>query len=338
MPLRGFLVFFVAVLLTILYSEQSCTAGEAKEYLSPSASQESQADKAQNYTFKASAQQKVDPNGLTITGSAGSDEKEGAESLKLEPVTPMQQLDISPDFLDKTLQSDSHKIEATIINPFRSAVIAAEVSGIIEHYSFEVGDHVAVGATIAEISRKRYGLAVEKAQQALDALRIALKRAQKDREIKQKLVSMDASSVQELLRTEAEVEITEARLHEAEIALKQALLDLDLCQVRAPFSGYLAVRYKEPFEAVGPLEKMFALVDSSKVFAVAYVPENLMPFFKKGNKAAFIDSAGKQFIGKVDKIEPIIDPKTGTQKVYVLMDNAEEQLGIGMSGSLESVQ
>jgi RND family efflux transporter MFP subunit len=338
MPSSGFLVSFVAALLICLYSGQCSCASESNEYPPPSRSQQLHTDKSPDHTFKASAQQKVDPNGLTITGSTDSDDKEKAESLKLEPATPMQRFEVSPDLLDKNQQSNSHKIEATIINPFRSAAIAAEVSGIIEHYSFEVGDRVTEGATIAEISRKRYGLAVEKAEQTLDALRIAVKRAQKDREIKQKLVSMDASSVQELLRSEAEVEITEARLHEAEIALKQALLDLDLCQVKAPFSGYLAVRYKEPFEAVGPLEKMFALVDSSKVFAVAYVPENLMPFFKKGNKAAFIDSAGKQFIGKVDKIEPIIDPKTGTQKVYVLMDNAEEQLGIGMSGSLESVQ
>ena len=71
------------------------------------------------------------------------------------------------------------------------------------------------GATIAEISKKRYGLAVEKAQQNLDALRIALKRAHKDKEIKQQLVLMDASSVQELMRAEAEAEITEARVHEA---------------------------------------------------------------------------------------------------------------------------
>lgn len=242
MPLRSLRVLFVVGFCTIVYSEQSCTAGEAKDYLPPSASQGSQLDDSQNYTFRTSAQQKVDPNGLTVTGSAGSDVKEKAESLRLEPVTPLQQLDTSPDFLDKTLQSNSRKIEATIINPFRSAAIAAEVGGIIEHYSFEVGDHVAEGATIAEISRKRYSLAVEKAQQNSDALRIALKRALKDKEIKQKLVSMDASSVQELMKAEAEVEITEAKLHEAEIALKQTLLDLDLCQVKAPFSGYLVLR------------------------------------------------------------------------------------------------
>ena len=209
-------------------------------------------DKSPDHTFKASAQQKVDPNGLTITGSADSDDKEKAESLKLEPATPMQRFEVSPDLLDKNQQSNSHKIEATIINPFRSAAIAAEVSGIIEHYSFEVGDRVTEGATIAEISRKRYGLAVEKAEQTLDALRIAVKRAQKDREIKQKLVSMDASSVQELLRSEAEVEITEARLHEAEIALKQALLDLGLVSSQGSFFRLFGRQIQGAIRGCGP--------------------------------------------------------------------------------------
>ena len=79
-------------------------------------------------------------------------------------------------------------------------------------------------------------------------------------------------------------------------------------------------------------------MDSRKVYAVAYVPEDLMPLFRKGSKATFSDSSGRQFFGEVAKMEPMIDPKTGTQKVYVLIDNFEEKLGIGMSGSLESVQ
>ncbi|MBI4963449.1 MAG: efflux RND transporter periplasmic adaptor subunit [Desulfomonile tiedjei] len=273
-----------------------------------------------------------------MTSSAYSVEK--APSVLITPgdPEPFKQIE-PPDFLDQSQQKTTlGKIEATIINPFRSAAIAAEVSGIIEHYNFEVGDHVKKGVIIAEISKKRYALGVERAKQSLDAFRIALKRAQKDKEIKEKLVSLDASSVQELLRAEAEAEITEQKIHEAETLLKQALLDLEACQVKAPFSGYLAIRYKEPFEAVGSLEKMFTLVDSSKVYAVAYVPENLMPLFKKGAKAAFNDSSGRQFVGEVDKIEPIIDPKTGTQKIFVLMNNAEEQLAIGMSGALESVQ
>ena len=71
---------------------------------------------------------------------------------------------------------------------------------------------------------------------------------------------------------------------------------------------------------------------------MAYVPEDLMPLFKKGSRAAFNGSSGRQFFGEVEKIEPIIDPKTGTKKIYVLMDNSEQQLEIGMTGSLQAIK
>ncbi len=89
---------------------------------------------------------------------------------------------------------------------------------------------------------------------------------------------------------------------------------------------------------MAPLEKIFAFIDSSKVYAVAYVPETLMEHFKNGAKAAFNDSHGRSFVGEVEKIEPVMDPKTNSQKVYVLMDNAKEHLRVGMTGSLESVR
>ena len=86
------------------------------------------------------------------------------------------------------------------------------------------------------------------------------------------------------------------------------------------------------------IEKLFTLVDSAKVYAVAYVPENMIRDFEKGKEAAFSQPSGKQFLGRVERIEPIIDPKTDTQKVYVLIDNSQGNLGVGMSGSLESVK
>jgi hypothetical protein len=60
--------------------------------------------------------------------------------------------------------------------------------------------------------------------------------------------------------------------------------------------------------------------------------------FEKGKEAAFSQPSGRQFLGRVERIEPIIDPKTDTQKVYVLIDNSQGNLGVGMSGSLESVK
>jgi len=262
------------------------------------------------------------------------------ESTPLEPNagTGAPSIEITPIPSDSNIFSDAPKVDATIINPFRFAAVATEVTGIIQEYNFEIGQLVQKGSVILEISKKRYELAAEKAGDNLRGLRLALKRAQKEKEIRERLVSLDASTVQDLLKAEAEEEILEQKVREAEVILKQTQLDLEACQVKAPFTGYIAVRYKEPFEAAGPLEKLFSLIDSSKVYAVAYVPENLMQFFQKGSKAAFNDSYGRQFVGEVDKIEPTIDPKTGSQKVFVLMDNAQERLGIGMTGSLESIK
>jgi len=277
-------------------------------------------------------------NSVKTTNNVSVTPGEGEGQLKLRPEEQIPQLEFSPDLQDMEQRPETTQIQATIINPFRTAAVATEVGGIIAEYNFETGDKVEKGTTILEISRKRYDLAVQKARQNLNALDLAVKRAQKDKEIKERLVSLDASSLQELLKSETEMEIVESKRREAEITLKQAILDLESCQVKAPFTGYLALRYKEPFEAASPLEKLFAFIDNSKVYAVAYVPENLMQYFKKGSKAAFNDSYGRHFVGAVEKIEPIIDPKTGSQKVYVLMDNADEQLGIGMTGSLESVK
>ncbi len=153
----------------------------------------------------------------------------------------------SPDVSIGTFQDDkTHKIEATVINPFRIAAVAAEVGGLIENFYFEPGDLVQKGETIVEISKKRYDVIFRKAQENVNALRSALERAKKDKAIKEKLVEMDATSEQELMRAEAEVEITEHRMKEAEFALEQAALDLEACQVKSPFTGYLAIRHKEP--------------------------------------------------------------------------------------------
>lgn len=226
------------------------------------------------------------------------------------------------------------RIDATIINPFRNPTVGSEVGGIIDAFNFEPGDFIKEGNVVLEISKKRYSLAARKAQEKLEALKTALRRAEKDREIKEKLVTLDASSMQDLLRAEAEVEITQYRIQEAQTELDQALLDLQSCQVKAPFSGYLALRYREAHEVVPANEKLFLMVDSSKVFAVANVPEHQSDHFKRGDSAIFRHVSGREFIGTVARVEPVIDPKTDTRRISVLIDNPAEDLVAGMTGSL----
>lgn len=225
-------------------------------------------------------------------------------------------------------------IEATIINPFRSANVGTEVGGIIQAFHFEEGQLIKKGQPVAEISPKRYKILYDKAVEVVKGMEFAHKRALQDLKLKKELLASDAITRQEVLKAATEVDIAVTRLRESQREQELAELNLSDCVIKAPFTGYLAVRYKQPFEPIERLEKLFALVDSAKVYAVANIAEDLLGKFTMGTVATFEDATGRKFTGTVKKIGKLIDPKSKTKRVYVLIDNAGAQLEIGMTGSL----
>ncbi len=227
------------------------------------------------------------------------------------------------------------KIDAVVINPYRSANVGAQVGGVIAAMHFDEGDFIREGQVAAELDSKRYRITVMRAEDRLKALQVAFKRQEEEARLRGELLELDATTRQELEKAKAEAEIARFRVDEAKQELELARFDLSCCNVKAPFSGYLAVRYKQPNEPVERLEKIFALVDSAKVHAVANVPEPLLDRFKIGTKAVLRYGPDKTVTGTVDRIGKLIDPKSRTKRVYLLVDNSANQLEVGMTGVLE---
>jgi multidrug resistance efflux pump len=126
---------------------------------------------------------------------------------------------------------------------------------------------------VAVIYPKRYELMVLRTEERLKGLEVALRRAEEEAKIKEELFALSATTRQEVARTRAEAEIARFRVAEAASELDINRFDLSSCKIKAPFSGHFAVRYKQPDESVERGEKVFAIVDSAKVYAVANVPE-----------------------------------------------------------------
>jgi RND family efflux transporter MFP subunit len=229
-------------------------------------------------------------------------------------------------------------IEAVVVNPYKSANVGTQVSGIIQRFHFDEGDFVQSGQIVAEIEPTRYMYLTQRADERVKALEAALKQAEEEAGLRDELVNMNASTRREVLKAKSEAEIARHKLEEARKELDLARFDLDACKIMAPFSGHLAVRYKQPDETVDRLEKTFAIVDSSKVLAVANVPENRLDEFKIGMEASFVYSPDKSFRGKVERIGKLIDPKSKTKRVYLLLDNSSASLEVGMTGSLQLVK
>jgi RND family efflux transporter MFP subunit len=226
--------------------------------------------------------------------------------------------------------STPEKISA-VIYPYQSCTVSTEVRGIIDFMKFKEGDTVDQGVVIAEISRARYEALVGEFRGNYDAVERTLERAKENVAIQEELYSKRACTYDDVVKARAEVSILAARKEEADFKLKQAKLNLEACIIRAPFSGNISVLYHEPYEAVENLEKLFGVIDTSKVYARVNWPEARLGELEIGKKAAF-HYGGRAVEGKVEKISSLIDPASRSKRVHILLDNADRKLQVGMSG------
>jgi len=250
---------------------------------------------------------------------------------KASPGNPKSESD--SEGLEEILGS-AERIEAAVIHPYRTANVGSEVSGVVKAVNYNEGERIEKGDTVCEIDDDRYAITAGKAKTKLRGLELALKTADQKLKLQEDLVALGASNLQEVLKARAERDIAREKVQEAGEELRLAALNLRACSVKAPFAGYLAVRYKEPYETVERLGRLFAIVDGSQVYAVANLPEKLLPKFKPGTEALFVHATGKKFKGTVEKVGALTDPKSRTRKVFILIDNSKGELQIGTTGSI----
>ena len=229
-------------------------------------------------------------------------------------------------------------VEAVVVNPYRTVSVGAQVGGAIEKFPFEEGDFVEEGALVVQIGTRRYELSAQRAEERMKLMEVAHDRAQEEARIKKEIYDHDGTTKQEVLKARAEAEMSKIRIDEAKKELDLAVYDLDSCKVTAPFSGYISAKNKQIGETTDRFEKIFTMVDSSKVHAVAHVPESLLPKIKKGMEATFVYSSDRKFKGVIERMGKIIDPKSRTKKVYLLIDNTDNELEVGMNGTLQLVR
>jgi RND family efflux transporter MFP subunit len=231
---------------------------------------------------------------------------------------------------------DETRVDTAIISPYKKAVIGAQVAGVISGAPFEEGDLVKKGQVVFQISDRRFKAIAARAAGRLEAAERKLEGVQREAAIKGKLLKKGAITQQEMIRAESAVEIALAESREAAQALKLAEMDVKACRVRAPFTGYINKLLKHNHEPVARLEELFEIVDTSRVFAVANVPEKSLEAFGRNTGASFAPASGSEPVaGKVHRLGKSLDPSSNTKKVYVLIDNPEATLEIGMSGSLK---
>ncbi len=108
-------------------------------------------------------------------------------------------------------------------------------------------------------------------------------------------------------------------LEQLQIALEDAERELGYTEVRAPIAGTVTSRMVNLGDQVQIGQHLFDIVDFESIVALVYVPEKHLRELRPGLSARLSAqmTGDREYLGRVERIAPIVDPKSGTVKVTI---------------------
>lgn len=165
----------------------------------------------------------------------------------------------------------------------------------------------------SEVRRGQVLLRVQDDQQrnALAKIDAQLASARREYDRQQRLFA------NQLISEQAFNDATE-ELEQLELQRADAQRELSYTTVEAPISGTITRRLVSRGDHLTPNQHLFDIVDFDSIVARVYVPEKELPRLAGGLTARVTaPSVGRTWSGRIERLSPVVDPKSGTVKVTV---------------------
>jgi membrane fusion protein (multidrug efflux system) len=222
----------------------------------------------------------------------------------------------------------------------REAEVRAETSGPVREARVEAGQRVKAGAVLARLDDTALQDASLSARAALRSSQVTLEDAKRDLERDQRLHQAGAVSDRDLERSKTRVANAEAGLADAQARMVSAREQLEKTTVRAPFAGVVSVREVSAGDVVQAGALLYTVIDPRTMQLEATVPAEQLQSLKVGTPVEFTVAGygSRRFQGRIDRINPAVDPATRQVRIYVTIPNRNEGLVAGLftEGRVES--
>ncbi|MFO7893297.1 MAG: efflux RND transporter periplasmic adaptor subunit [Longimicrobiales bacterium] len=205
---------------------------------------------------------------------------------------------------------------------WRRSRMTAEVGGRVREVAVRDADRVAEGELLVALDSTD-------AQLSLDRAEAQLARAEAD--YREKLL-FDEDLAPEVREERERAQRLKSGLTEAEIAVREARLDLQRTRVRAPFPGRVASVNVVPGQLVSQGAELMTVIDLSPIKVQVQVLEGELTHLAPGGKAELRFSAfpDRVFTGTIETINPMVEQNTRTAKVTVVVSNPDGRILPGM--------
>jgi membrane fusion protein, multidrug efflux system len=233
----------------------------------------------------------------------------------------------------------------------KTVEIRARVSGFIDSIHFKDGQIVKQGDLLFIIDPRPYRLAVEQATADRDRTRAKLAIARSDVERATPLLRSQSVTEREFDTRKSTQEDASAAVMSADAALKQAQLNLEWTEVRAPIAGRISDRRVDA-------GNLIAGGQSGATLLTSIVSIDPIHFVFDGSEADFIhylrlaaagerpssrdvqnpvavrlaDEFDYKRLGRMDFVDNVVNAKTGTIRGRAIFDNKDGLLTPGFFG------
>lgn len=197
----------------------------------------------------------------------------------------------------------------TRVTAERRVEVTSEGTGKCLAVHAEEGDRVTQGAVLAELDQSD-------AQAQVRQSEVQVQQTRADYERAKEMLADD-------LISQAEYDNAYFSHQNAVATLETQRLTLDNLIIDAPISGIITARHIQKGMLVSSGTPAFEIVDPTSYVLSVELPEQDLPNLHEGQQAKVAIDAlpGEEFEARIQRINPTVDPATGTVKVQLGMDD-----------------
>ena len=215
--------------------------------------------------------------------------------------------------------------------PRTEARVRAEIGGPVNQTYADEGQRVRRGVLLARLDDTVVRDALLSAKSAVRTAEVTVQNARRNAERAGRLAKAGAVPERELETAQLNLTNAEGTLADARARLATAQKQFSSTEVRAPITGAVSQREVDPGDVVQVGSSLFTIVDLSSLRLEATVPVEEIDRLKVGTPVEFtVSGYDRRFTGRIERINPAVDPATRQVRIYVAIPNAGEALVSGL--------
>lgn len=217
------------------------------------------------------------------------------------------------------------------LDPAQVVRVKAQVPGTVRDVRVDRGSAVRAGQVLATIEALGVQSQAASAKAGVAAREAGLAVAKQQLDASKTLFEAGAISEIDFRGAQAAYEAAEAELAAAKANAAAAGESASRSILTSPITGFISERFIEGGEAIMPDAPLFTVVNADTLELAGQIPVDQAGSVKVGQPVVFTLDAlpGKEFNGRVARIDPTADLQTRQVRVYVRLLNRNKEIIAG---------